>query len=63
MNEHLSLLMSLNSLSAILSSYTNACLLRSGQKGVGELLRHSLELVLEFTIVVSEFMSGLHRGD
>jgi len=44
--------------SALLDDILNACLLRSGQKGVGELLRHSLELVLEFTIVVGE----LHRG-
>ena len=44
--------------SALLDDILNACLLRSGQKGVGDLLRHSLELVLEFTIVVGE----LHRG-
>ena len=44
--------------SALLDDILNACLLRSGQKGVGELLRHSLELVLEFTVVVGE----LHRG-
>lgn len=44
--------------SVLLDDILNACLLRSGQKGVGELLRHSLELVLEFTIVVGE----LHRG-
>ena len=33
-------------------------LLRSGQKGIGDLLRYSRELVLEFTIAVGE----LHRG-
>ena len=44
--------------SVLLDDILNACLLRSGQKGVGDLLRHSLELVLEFTIVVGE----LHRG-
>ena len=44
--------------SVLLDDILNACLLRSGQKGIGELLRHSLELVLEFTIVVGE----LHRG-
>lgn len=44
--------------SALLDDILSACLLRSGQKGVGDLLRHSLELVLEFTIVVGE----LHRG-
>ena len=44
--------------SVLLDDILNACLLRSGQKGVGDLLRQSLELVLEFTIVVGE----LHRG-
>jgi len=44
--------------SALLDDILSACLLRSGQRGVGDLLRHSLELVLEFTIVVGE----LHRG-
>ena len=43
--------------SALLDDILSACLLRSGQKGVGDLLRHSLELVLELTIVVGE----LHR--
>jgi hypothetical protein len=36
----------------------SACLLHSGQKGVGDLLRQSMETVLEFIIVVGE----LHRG-
>jgi hypothetical protein len=31
-----------------------ACLLHSGQKGVGDLLRQSMEMVLEFTIVVGD---------
>ncbi|KAF8894369.1 gamma-tubulin complex, DGRIP91/SPC98 component protein [Gymnopilus junonius] len=44
--------------SALLDDILTACLLRSGQRGVGDLLRHSLELILEFTIVVGE----LHRG-
>ncbi|KAF8149545.1 Spc98 family-domain-containing protein [Crassisporium funariophilum] len=44
--------------SSLMDDILSACLLRSGQKGVGDLLRHSLELVLEFTIVVGE----LHRG-
>jgi hypothetical protein len=43
---------------ALLDDILSACLLRSGQRGVGDLLRHSLELILEFTIVVGE----LHRG-
>ncbi|KAF4620414.1 hypothetical protein D9613_000179 [Agrocybe pediades] len=44
--------------SAVLDDILSACLLRSGQRGVGDLLRHCLEIVLEFTIVVGE----LHRG-
>jgi len=44
--------------SALLDDILSACLLRSGQRGVGDLLRHALELVLEFTIVVGE----LHRA-
>ncbi|KAF8971184.1 gamma-tubulin complex, DGRIP91/SPC98 component protein [Flammula alnicola] len=44
--------------SALLDDILSACLLRSGQRGVGDLLRQCLELVLEFTIVVGE----LHRG-
>ncbi|KDR74981.1 hypothetical protein GALMADRAFT_69458 [Galerina marginata CBS 339.88] len=44
--------------SALMDDILSACLLRSGQRGVGDLLRHSMELVLEFTIVVGE----LHRG-
>ncbi|TFK44260.1 gamma-tubulin complex, DGRIP91/SPC98 component protein [Crucibulum laeve] len=44
--------------SALLDDILSACLLRSGQRGVGELLRQSLELVLEFCVIVAE----LHRG-
>jgi hypothetical protein len=44
--------------SALLDNILSACLLRSGQRGVGDLLRHSLEWVLEFMIVVGE----LHRA-
>ena len=43
--------------SALLDDVLSACLLRSGQRGVGDLLRQCLELVLEFTVVVGE----LHR--
>jgi hypothetical protein len=43
--------------SALLDDILSACLLRSGQRGIGDVLRHCLELVLEFTIVVGE----LHR--
>ena len=44
--------------SLVLDDILSACLLRSGQKGVGDLLRQTMETVLEFTIVVGE----LHRG-
>ncbi|KAF5328834.1 hypothetical protein D9619_011684 [Psilocybe cf. subviscida] len=44
--------------SALLDDILSACLLRSGQRGIGDVLRHCLELVLEFIIVVGE----LHRG-
>jgi hypothetical protein len=44
--------------SILLDDILSACLLRSGQRGIGDLLRHSLELVLEFSIVVGE----LHRA-
>lgn len=44
--------------SALLNDVLSACLLRSGQKGVGDLLRQSMETVLEFTIVVGELQRG-----
>ncbi|KAG5641756.1 hypothetical protein DXG03_004288 [Asterophora parasitica] len=40
--------------SKLLDDMLSACLLRSGQRAVGELLRSALELILEFTIVVGE---------
>lgn len=43
--------------SALLDDILSACLLRSGQRAVGDLLRHALELILEFIIIVGE----LHR--
>jgi hypothetical protein len=43
--------------SALLDDILSACLLCSGEQGIGD-LRHSLELVLEFLIVVGE----LHRA-
>lgn len=46
-----------NAHSNLLDDILSACLLRTGQKQVSELLRHSMELVLEFCIVVGE----LHR--
>lgn len=44
--------------SVLLDDILSACLLRSGQRGVGDLLRNSLELVLEFCVACGE----LHRG-
>ncbi|EFI28230.1 hypothetical protein CC1G_14255 [Coprinopsis cinerea okayama7 len=43
--------------SNLLDDILSACLLRTGQKAVSELMRHSLEIVLEFCVVVGE----LHR--
>lgn len=43
--------------SALLDDMLNACLLRTGQRNVGDLLRQCLEIVLELTIVIGE----LHR--
>lgn len=43
---------------ALLDDILSACLLRSGQRGVGDLLRQAMDIVLEFTIVIGE----LHRG-
>ncbi|KAF6763187.1 Spc98 family-domain-containing protein [Ephemerocybe angulata] len=40
--------------SVLLDRILTACLLRSGQKAVGELLRQALELVLEFCVVMGE---------
>ncbi|KAF9010717.1 gamma-tubulin complex, DGRIP91/SPC98 component protein [Cyathus striatus] len=44
--------------SKILDDILSACLLRSGQRSVGDLLRQALELVLEFSTVVAD----LHRS-
>lgn len=44
--------------SALLDDILTACMLRSGQRGIRDLLRQCLELVLEFTVVIGE----LHRG-
>jgi hypothetical protein len=43
--------------STLLDDILSVCLLHSSQQGVGDLLHHSLELVLEFSIVIRE----LHR--
>jgi len=44
--------------SELLDDILTACLLRSGQRAVGEVLRQSLELVLEFAIVAGELYRG-----
>ena len=44
--------------SELLDDVLTACLLRSSQRAVGEVLRQSLELVLEFTIVAGEVYRG-----
>jgi Gamma tubulin complex component C-terminal len=44
--------------SALLDDILSACLLRSGQKAVGEVLRCALELVLEFAVVVGDLWGG-----
>ncbi|KAG6889226.1 hypothetical protein C0992_005970 [Termitomyces sp. T32_za158] len=44
--------------SALLDDILTACLLRSGQRAIGDVLRSTLELILEFTVLVGQ----LHRG-
>ena len=44
--------------SELLDDVLTACLLRSSQRAVGEVLRQCLELVLEFTIVAGEVYRG-----
>jgi hypothetical protein len=44
--------------SVVLDNILSACLLRSGQKAVGDLLRGSLELVLELGILAGELKRG-----
>lgn len=45
--------------SSLLDDILSACLLRSGQRAVGELLRSSLELVLEFAILAGQRSRGV----
>ncbi|KAG6832846.1 hypothetical protein H0H87_000200 [Tephrocybe sp. NHM501043] len=47
-----------NAHSALLDDLLSACLLRSGQRAVGEVLRSVLGLILEFTIVVGQLYRG-----
>lgn len=44
--------------SSLLDDVLSACLLRSGQRAVGDLLRHSLEIILEFCVVSGELQRG-----
>lgn len=44
--------------SVLLDDILSACLLRSGQRAVGDLLRHALELILEFSIIAGELKRG-----
>lgn len=47
-----------NAHSSVLDSILSACLLRSGQRAVGDLLRVALEIVLEFGIFAGELQRG-----
>jgi len=40
--------------SGLLDNILSACLLRSGQREVGDILRQAMELVLEFSVVIGE---------
>ncbi|KAJ7187937.1 gamma-tubulin complex, DGRIP91/SPC98 component protein [Mycena filopes] len=44
--------------SELLDDVLSACLLRSGQRGAGDLLRQALELVLELAILVGDLKTG-----
>jgi len=44
--------------SSLLDDILSACLMRSGQRAAGDLLRQTTEIILEFAVVVGE----LHRG-
>lgn len=44
--------------SVLLDDILSACLLRSGQKAVGEVLRCALELILELAVVVGDLWRG-----
>ncbi|KAG6828692.1 hypothetical protein H0H92_007054 [Tricholoma furcatifolium] len=44
--------------SALLDDILSACLLRSNQRAVGEILRNALELILEYTVVVGQLYQG-----
>ena len=44
--------------SELLDRILTACLLRSGQKAVAELLKQTLELILEFCVIIGELQRG-----
>lgn len=44
--------------STVLDNMLSACLLRSGQKAVGDLLRGALELVLQLGILAGDLKRG-----
>ncbi|EIW82999.1 hypothetical protein CONPUDRAFT_164016 [Coniophora puteana RWD-64-598 SS2] len=44
--------------SALLDDILSACLLRSGQRAVGNLLRNGIEIVLEFTMLLNDMSCG-----
>ncbi|KAG6885377.1 hypothetical protein C0993_002516 [Termitomyces sp. T159_Od127] len=44
--------------SALLDDILTACLLRSGQRAIGDVLQSTLEIILEFTVAVGQLYSG-----
>lgn len=44
--------------SLVMDDILSACLLRSGQKDVGDLLRGALEIILEFGLLMSDIITG-----
>ncbi|KAJ6476059.1 gamma-tubulin complex, DGRIP91/SPC98 component protein [Mycena vitilis] len=44
--------------SALMDDVLSACLLRSGQRAAGDLLRQALELVLDFAVLVGDLKTG-----
>lgn len=44
--------------SALMDDVLSACLLRSGQRAAGDLLRQALELVLELAVLVGDLKTG-----
>ncbi|KXN90824.1 hypothetical protein AN958_03478 [Leucoagaricus sp. SymC.cos] len=44
--------------SSLLDDILSACLMRSGQRAAGDLLRQTIEIVLEFAVVIGELRRG-----